>query len=92
MEGHVTDKPHPVVRTSEWFVTLLILSIPVIGVIMLFVWSFNDDTNPNKKNWARAVLLWILVAFTAGLLVLLTGMFLAPGRQSLNNKFVSTCT
>ncbi len=78
MEGHVTDKPQPVVRTSEWFVTLLVLSIPVIGVIMLFLWSFSDETNPNKKNWARAVLLWLLLAFIAGFLILLTGMFVSP--------------
>lgn len=77
MEGHVTDKPTRVVRISEWFVTLLILSIPVIGVVMLFVWSFSDSTNPNKKNWARAVLLWILVAFIAAFLISLTGMFMS---------------
>lgn len=48
------------VSMGNWFVTLLLVSIPLIGLIMLLVWAFGGS-NPSKKNWARATLLWMLV-------------------------------
>lgn len=50
-----------VISTGNWFVTLLITAIPLIGIIMLFVWGFSDGTNPNKRNWARAALIWVAI-------------------------------
>ncbi len=49
------------VRTSEWFWTLFLTAIPLVGIIMLLVWSFGSGNNVNKSNWAKATLLWILV-------------------------------
>jgi hypothetical protein len=38
---------------------MMILSgIPLVGFILLLVWAFSSTENPNKKNYARAVLLW----------------------------------
>ncbi len=44
-------------KTSEWVVTFLITAIPLVGLIMLFVWGFGSGANPNKANWAKAALL-----------------------------------
>ena len=52
----------PVMRFGEWFVTILIASIPIIGQVMLFVWAFGGGNNPNKSNWAKAVLVWAAIA------------------------------
>ena len=52
-----------VVQTTDWLVTLLLASIPLIGFIMLFVWAFGSDTNPNKANWAKAGLIWMAIIF-----------------------------
>lgn len=49
------------VQTSEWFWTLLITAIPIVGLVMLFVWGFSGSTNTSKANWAKATLLWMLV-------------------------------
>lgn len=49
------------VSTGEWFVTLLIASIPLVGLIMLFVWAFGGGAAASKQNWAKAMLLWMLV-------------------------------
>ena len=60
---------NPVVTTGDWMVTILIAIIPIIGFIMLFVWSFGGGTNPNKANWAKASLIWM--AIMIGLYILL---------------------
>ena len=55
---------HPtnsVIKTGEWIVILLITSIPIVNIVMLFVWAFGSDTNPNKANWAKATLIWIAI-------------------------------
>ena len=48
-----------VMSTKDWIITLLITALPFIGLIMLFVWGFGSDTNPNKANFAKASLIWI---------------------------------
>lgn len=60
---------HPTVKTNDWFLTILIANIPIIGFIMLVVWAVDKTGNPNKANWAKATLIWYAVGF--GLLVLL---------------------
>jgi hypothetical protein len=47
--------------TKDWFITLLITYIPLVGLIMLLVWAFDSSTNLNKKNFAKASLLWVLI-------------------------------
>ena len=49
------------VSIGEWMVTILITALPLIGLIMLFVWAFGDGTNPSKKNWAIATLIWFAI-------------------------------
>ncbi len=62
-----TPPPQPtntaeVVKTSTFFWTSVVFSIPVVGLIMMLVWSFSDNTNPNKRNYSRAMLIWQGVA------------------------------
>jgi Na+/phosphate symporter len=46
---------------GDWLITFLIQVIPFVGFIMLFVWAFGDGTNPSKKTWAQASLLFALI-------------------------------
>jgi len=50
----------PVISLGDWLVTLIIMIIPVVNIIMLFVWGFGD-ANQNKANWAKASLILMLV-------------------------------
>jgi len=50
------------VSVGEWMITILITALPLIGLIMLFVWAFGDGSNPSKKNWATATLIWYAIA------------------------------
>ena len=52
-----------VLSVKDWAITIFVTGLPLIGIIMLFVWAFSDDTNINKKNWAKGTLLIYLLAF-----------------------------
>ena len=50
-----------VISTSDWVLTKLILLVPIVNIIMLFVWAFNSKTNLNKSNWAKAsIIVWTI--------------------------------
>jgi cell division protein FtsW (lipid II flippase) len=63
---------------KDWFLTMLITYIPLVGLVMLFVWAFDSNTNLNKKNFAKASLLWMLVGIALAIIivVLFMGAFL----------------
>ncbi|ERM82547.1 hypothetical protein P872_05845 [Rhodonellum psychrophilum GCM71 = DSM 17998] len=61
---------HPPINTGDWFLTILISNIPLIGLIMLVVWAVDKENNPNKSNWAKAKLIWYLVGFGFAMMVL----------------------
>ena len=63
------------VSVGEWVITLLIASLPIIGLIMLFVWAFGDGSNLSKKNWAIATLIWFAIGIV--LFIILMVMFWA---------------
>lgn len=79
MRPYFETQQTEVLTVGNWMVTILIAIIPVVNFIMFFVWAFGDNTNTNKANWAKAQLLWILIAIVLyGILALIFGaMFLA---------------
>lgn len=46
----------PVITVKEWLITLLIMCIPLVNIIMMFVWAFNGD-NDSKSNYFKAALI-----------------------------------
>ena len=56
-------------------------AIPLVGFILLLVWAFSSDTNLNKRNYARAILILMLVGiafsiiFSAALVGIMTTAF-----------------
>jgi len=55
---------------TTWLITLLISAIPVINLIMLFVWSFNKRTDPGRRNWAKAMLILLALCLILGIVTL----------------------
>jgi len=55
---------------GEWFITILVIAIPLVGFVMLFVWAFSANTNVNRANYAKAALLWMVVGIFIALAVL----------------------
>jgi len=57
------------VSVGDWILTIIVLALPLINIIMLFVWGFGGTTHPSKKSYCQAVL--ILFAIAIGLSILL---------------------
>jgi len=72
-----TPKPNltitDVVPVWDWILTFILTSIPLVNIVMLFIWAFNSNTNPSKANWAKAVL--ILIAATLALYLMAALVF-----------------
>lgn len=62
---------HPSVNTGDWFLTIFIANIPLIGFIMLIVWAIDKNGNPSKANWAKAKLLWFAVVIGLSIVFLI---------------------
>ena len=50
------------VSIGNWMLTYLLVGIPVVGLILLFIWAFGSDTPASKANWSRASLIWGVIA------------------------------
>lgn len=48
--------------TASYFGMFFLMALPIIRLIMLLVWSFSDNVNVNKKHFAHAVFIWVLVS------------------------------
>ena len=70
MEGYQNETP---VSVGEWMLTMLIMCIPIIGLVMLFVWAFGGGAQPSKANWAKASLLWMVLMFVIVILFIALG-------------------
>ncbi len=78
------EENNKIITTSEWIITKLIMFIPIVNIVMLIIWAFNQKTNINKSNWAKANLIimifrvmfyFIIVFVTALILVNFFGEF-----------------
>lgn len=49
---------------KDWIITLLLLIVPCVNIVMLFIWGFSKTGNINRRNFARAELIFygILIA------------------------------
>lgn len=58
-----TDKP---ISFMNWLVTYGIIFIPIFGgiifIVQLFIWAFSNNAPANKKDWARATLIFVGVS------------------------------
>lgn len=56
-----------VMTVGEWIGVLIVLAIPILNILMYFVWGFSDSTNKNLQNFSRATLIIgaVLIGFGA---------------------------
>ena len=67
----------PVMSLGDWIITFIVLAIPLVNIVMLFVWGFSSSTNPNKANFCKAYLIIMAIALVC--FFLLGGMALLSG-------------
>ena len=81
MENQAQDSS--VMSVKDWVITILVVSLPFIGLIMLFVWGFGSGTNANKANFAKASLIW--GAIWIGLCIIFFMVFSAAILSGMGN-------
>ena len=53
-------------RIINWIVVFILTSIPVVNVVMLLIWAISSKTNPSKKSFAQATLIFGAVILVLG--------------------------
>ena len=71
----VNDKNY--VSVWFWIFSMVVLSIPLVNIIMVFVWAFAGE-NESRKNYFKAFLWVFLFWIIVFLLLLLLAGFIMP--------------
>ena len=71
----VKDKDAPM-TIGDWLLTYLLLIIPIVNIVMLFVWGFGSNTNLSKASWAKASLIWFCIIMVIYVLFFITTLSL----------------
>lgn len=53
---------------KDWLITLLLLCIPIVNIVLAFVWAFGSNVNKSKKSFFQAYL--ILMAIGIGIYII----------------------
>lgn len=62
---------------GDWIITMIILSIPLVGFIFLLYWALSSSSNVNRKNFCIAYIVIVLIFI--GLFVALMFMGVLAG-------------
>ena len=62
------------VSMGEWFVTGLLMCIPVVNIVMIFVWAFSSNTKPSKANFFRLYLILAVIGIAISIALYFMGV------------------
>ncbi len=65
-----TDRNY--ISVGSWMWIIFVTALPCIGLIMVIVWAFSGE-NESRKNYFRAMLVWLLIAIVVGVALGLAG-------------------
>lgn len=75
----------PVITTKEWLITMLIMIIPIVNIVMMFVYAFGSDTNPTKANYFKAALIWAAIGIVISIIIFtFFGFIIGSALSSMN--------
>jgi membrane protein YdbS with pleckstrin-like domain len=79
------EKAYQPLSLKDWMLTILISIIPLVNLIMYFVWAFDSGTHPSKKNWAKATLIWVAILIVVYIIffALFGAMFFSAMEQNI---------
>ena len=73
-------------KTKTFFWLEVLKEIPIVNLIVFLVWAFSSDINLNKKNYARAQLIWYLVEIA----IIIIAVFVSPSGRNLFESLLYT--
>jgi len=69
--NEIQNQDQKPMSVKDWLITLLLMAIPVVGIVLLFVYAFGSNENENKKNWAKAQLIMLAIVFALVIFILI---------------------
>ena len=69
--GYTTEAEAPN-SIGDWVLTIFLTCIPLVGLVLLFVWAFGGNTQKSKANWAKAQLIWTAVGIVCWIIFYVT--------------------
>jgi len=75
LEQHENYQKQPSgdMSVGEWLITMLIMIIPIVNIVMLFIWGFGSPDK--RRNYARASLIWMAISIV--LVIIFYGVIFA---------------
>ncbi len=67
--GAGTDPREKVYGVGGWLGSMVVLCIPIVGIVMMFVWIFSSKVNKNKKNFAIAALILTVIGIVLSIIL-----------------------
>jgi hypothetical protein len=62
------------VSFGDWMLTLLLMAVPVINIIMAFIWAFGSGTKKSKSNYFKAYLAWTLITIIVTIVLIIVSL------------------
>ena len=54
---------------GNWIITMLLMLIPVVNIVLIFVWAFGSNVNPSKKSYFQAYLIFAVIGIVLSILL-----------------------
>jgi ABC-type multidrug transport system permease subunit len=74
----------PPLSLGNWIIIMILVAIPCVNIIMLFIWAFGRNVNTSKKNYSRAMLIFMAISIVLGLIF---GSVVASMLSSFTNMY-----
>lgn len=58
----------PSMSLGDWLLIMLLVSIPCVNIILLLLWAFGRNVSITKKNYSRAMLIFMVIGLVIGLI------------------------
>ena len=86
-QQYAEDTKEEPLSVGQWILTILVMSIPLVNLIMLFVWGFGSEGNKGRANFCKAQLIWIAIGIGLAIVLgLLFGSIFASILSGLANS------
>ena len=72
---------------GQFLLTMIVFAIPIVGFIMMLVWSFSSNVNRNRKNFALAsFIMWLIGIALSVLIFVLAGAAIAAVVNNISSS------
>ncbi len=61
---------------GDWMITMIVLAIPIVNIVMIFYWAFTSSTNPSKRTYCQALLMFFLIACGIAAILAIAGQII----------------